>query len=91
MACHISRENNANHALAEHLKVVKRVFAHKIELWLIQHLEGLRYMPVLLYSLVAVPDCAFRDRVDVVCVVEAIMVIVVTDCCNNGCEHVKFV
>ena len=76
---HISRQDDADEALAEGFDVVACEAFEEIVLSLVEDCKGLSCMEVLLDGHITVADGAVRDHVHMIRIREAIMTIVVTN------------
>ena len=85
MVGHISCQNEPNHPLPEHLKLIFGKAFCEVALVMLQYGKGLRSMKMLLNRLVIGLDSSLSEGINVVPIGEPVMTQIVTDCrCNEG-------
>jgi hypothetical protein len=87
--CHIGTQNHPDYAFAKDLNIVFAHILEEIKLWLQHYAYGLSSVIVFLDWLIVVAKSSHGHLVDVVGVVKAVMVVVVTCGCDNCGYHVE--
>lgn len=88
---HVRRQDHADYALAEHLLLLDRVVFSPVVVLLAHQSHRLSGVEILLNCLIVVPESTIRHEVDMVLIVKAIVVEVVTGCSDDGRDSVDVI
>jgi len=79
MPCHISRQDHADHTLAERFELIIAKGFQEVIVFLLQECKALCNVIVLLHCLVVVSDGSLAHRVHMVSIVHSVMAEVVAN------------